>query len=1040
MRNFITLEEKGSVREFIANDLNNAGLRIDTNKYRNIIINQLSPHITNNLKQQQQGSRVFNVPLHQMDTISVKIDNFDLTVPIFLRWCFDCIRRSIKHEGLFRKSGGSQRVKELMARIEDGPLTPSLSPSNTVFDVCSLFKEFLRRLTYPLITYPLQDLLLDCFSMRSLTLDKKIDMYLNILLLLPDEHLHTLIYILRFLHEITLNERDNKMNAKNLAICVGPGIMRTIIEGKTNIMTEQCATSVSDIVETLIINSTKLGYITESIYERSQMLLEMRQKEVISNSDESFAIENGIDNGISSTGKINDPTNAKKRRSGSVKEFLVHMTNRLRRRSGSNNDSRDQTNAFLDQSGKLSSSHTREHRYHYQQNSISGHCLSSSSSSTTTTKRKSSDDPNGGNSKRGKTKTTQEKSSLPDINRFTSPITAFRRKKKTPGSSNDPGFPFKIEHSHLPQLLHFTDEVPLRFTNAVINTASSSSSSSSTTTPNGSITTLTSSIVNNNSFVLGALQPSTMIPSETQPSLLTNPTPAACINKSLDAKKLNLLDSWKWPKSSRKAERKPLVAIHAPMLLSSAVGSSSLSQSPPSPIKPINGSNSSSSSSQQIGGSSSIMHSSFGVPRRHSDDVVSTSLSTTAYRPRRSISSSGGQQQTRHIVCMLNNYSHSLSSNQQQNTSDDDDDDNNNDEQTQNIQSIPSNLNLTQESFDDEDDISNELNLAVVVGNEDVQSLRAYSTEQTNQDNGSLNVAFIDETDIERQKIHEQRDQSNAMDIPNNENDTLSQTIIANCEQQSIEMQDICQTNDLDDILRRNENRCIRLTDSDDEEHVNFSLSMNRITPPRIKQDELKSTTPKMPVRLSSSISNLISTSSLTSICKERSLSCSLSQTTNELFHSKNLGENDENIGVLNGGRESILQLKGELAGRVLRQVRAFEQRSSENIQNRSIVPSCTSVLSLQQKLHDNKNILTMKSLSTLSSLTIMNTPEQNLIEQALKNSNKIISSSNGTGEVTRSVKRLQNTPIRRWKERAREFERRHQLTPPYRLLNRKRK
>jgi hypothetical protein len=119
MRNFIALEEKGSVREFIANDLSNAGLRIDTNKHRNIIINQPSPHITNNPKQQQQqqqqhGSRVFNVPLHQMDSISVKVDNLDLTVPIFLRWCFDCIRRSIKHEGLFRKSGGSQRIKELM--------------------------------------------------------------------------------------------------------------------------------------------------------------------------------------------------------------------------------------------------------------------------------------------------------------------------------------------------------------------------------------------------------------------------------------------------------------------------------------------------------------------------------------------------------------------------------------------------------------------------------------------------------------------------------------------------------------------------------------------------------------------------------------------------------------------------------------------------------------------------------------------------------------------------------------------------------------
>ncbi|CAF4623891.1 unnamed protein product [Rotaria magnacalcarata] len=281
---------------------------------------------------------------------------------------------------------------------------------------------------------------------------------------------------------------------------------------------------------------------------------------------------------------------------------------------------------------------------------------------------------------------------------------------------------------------------------------------------------------------------------------------------------------------------------------------------------------------------------------------------------------------------------------------------------------MPSNLNLTQESYDDEDDIANELNLAVVVGHEDIQSLRAFSTEQTHPENGSLDVAFIDETDVERQKNqveNEQRDQSSAMDIPNNDNETLSQTIVAPGEQQSIEMQDVCQTNDLDEILKRNENRCIRLTDSD-------------------------------------------------------------------------------NIGVLNGGRESILQLKGELAGRVLRQVRAFEQRSSENIQNRSIVPTSTSTLSLQQKLDDSKTELTSKPsstiLSTLSSLTIMNTPEQNLIEQALRNSNKIISSSNGTGEVTRSVKRLQNTPIRRWRERAREFERRHQITPPYRLLNRKRK
>jgi hypothetical protein len=70
-------------------------------------------------------------------------------------------------------------------------------------------------------------------------------------------------------------------------------------------------------------------------------------------------------------------------------------------------------------------------------------------------------------------------------------------------------------------------------------------------------------------------------------------------------------------------------------------------------------------------------------------------------------------------------------------------------------------------------------------------------------------------------------------------------------------------------------------------------------------KDENKSTTPKMPIRLSSSISNLITSSSLTalpsSVTKERSLSCSLSQPSNELFHtsatkwtSLNFGDNLE--------------------------------------------------------------------------------------------------------------------------------------------------
>lgn len=135
MHNFLVIEEKSSVREFLINDLSNAGLRIDSSKHRQIILSQSSPQISNQSKQQQQsqqqGSRVFNVALQKMDMIAIKLENLDLTVPIFLRWCFDCIRRSIKHEGLFRKSGGSQRVKELM--VKTNFLSSKLSISIVVF-------------------------------------------------------------------------------------------------------------------------------------------------------------------------------------------------------------------------------------------------------------------------------------------------------------------------------------------------------------------------------------------------------------------------------------------------------------------------------------------------------------------------------------------------------------------------------------------------------------------------------------------------------------------------------------------------------------------------------------------------------------------------------------------------------------------------------------------------------------------------------------------------------------------------------------------
>ncbi|CAF1233396.1 unnamed protein product, partial [Adineta ricciae] len=136
------------------------------------------------------------------------------------------------------------------------------------------------------------------------------------------------------------------------------------------------------------------------------------------------------------------------------------------------------------------------------------------------------------------------------------------------------------------------------------------------------------------------------------------------------------------------------------------------------------------------------------------------------------------------------------------------------------------------------------------------------------------------------------------------------------------------------------------------------------------------------------------------------------------------------NISVLNSGRESILELKYELNGRVQQQVRAFESQSSETIHNRSIAPRISEITS-QLNQPDVKNIFTSSSVHT---------PEQRIIEEALTRGDKVVLPNAGLGEQTRSVKRLQNTPMRRWKERAKEYEKRHQITSPYRLINKRKK
>ncbi|CAF1044995.1 unnamed protein product, partial [Didymodactylos carnosus] len=569
-----------------------------------------------------------------------------------------------------------------------------------------------------------------------------------------------------------------------------------------------------------------------------------------------------------------------------------------------------------------------------------------------------------------------------------------------------------------------------------------------------------------------------------------------------------------------RGERKqPLKAIHGEMMMSSST--STQSPSSPSPIsisskhhQPsvvienrlascLNNNNNKTASNTPLHHLSHFHHLSNAADlsrRRHSDDV-----GTFPCRPRRSISTNVNNNHNNNISHRHHYQNHNYSAQEQITT-----------------QSVPTDLNYTQEEDDDDefDETNDELNLAVVVVADDLQSLRAYSEPtggnmgtssggQGEQDSGSLNVAFIDEQDgfgeqmmmkdNQEDKMDEDlltsehiqtisvfKDQSDVMDVQMSmstlttppDDETLTKTLCVSTDQHVIEMKRMSdggnlpdksiavedndnnnkenKFNDLDEILKRSENRCVRLSDSDDEEHIQL-CSIHRKTSTTPASDS-KSATPKPPILSSSSYSSLSSTISLvrsattTTSRKERSSSASLPTDHQQLQHhylslrqplqehSPYNNNNHSNflslplttptitnklssLGI--NGRESLLQLQGELTGRVFRQVLAFEKRTDNEKQQSKL--KSFGALSSSSFVHRHPTTAPTVQITPTSSLfNVLSTPppttSELLMERALIQQHKNSSSTTikikrqTTGETSSTIKRLQSTPLKRWK------------------------
>uniref|UniRef100_A0A670Y9M9 Chimaerin n=1 Tax=Pseudonaja textilis TaxID=8673 RepID=A0A670Y9M9_PSETE len=141
-----------------------------------------------------------------------------------------CIReiesRGLKSEGIYRVSGFTEHIEDVkMAFDRDGDkadVSANIYPDINI--IAGALKLYFRDLPIPVITYDTYSKFIEAAKISNA--DERLESIHEVLMLLPAAHFETLRYLMIHLKKITMNEKENFMNAENLGIVFGPTLMR----------------------------------------------------------------------------------------------------------------------------------------------------------------------------------------------------------------------------------------------------------------------------------------------------------------------------------------------------------------------------------------------------------------------------------------------------------------------------------------------------------------------------------------------------------------------------------------------------------------------------------------------------------------------------------------------------------------------------------------------------------------------------------------------------------------------------------------------
>jgi len=173
----------------------------------------------------QAGTKVFGVDLLKLAKRPETTDGIPNIIIISTQWIKD---HCTDVEGIFRKSGALSQIEEFKLRIDQGVLA-SIGSEEDEHVVANIIKLFFRELPVPLVPFSHYGKYMDIgtkIAESQLLAPEVLPLLYPHLINLPKPHLKLLIFLLKFLNEMSQYAEATKMDTSNLATVFAGNIIK----------------------------------------------------------------------------------------------------------------------------------------------------------------------------------------------------------------------------------------------------------------------------------------------------------------------------------------------------------------------------------------------------------------------------------------------------------------------------------------------------------------------------------------------------------------------------------------------------------------------------------------------------------------------------------------------------------------------------------------------------------------------------------------------------------------------------------------------